>query len=86
MDLDELRERLGDFFSTSLFTLSGTEVTVASVGVFLLGVGISIILAMVVRRALQRALQRGGRVDPGVAVACDAGDPTRRPRQNCCCW
>lgn len=69
MDLGNLRRDLREALSTDLFTISGTEVTLASVTVFLLGVVLSIALALIARRAIERTLRRRSRVDAGVAYA-----------------
>ena len=55
MDFDNFVKNLAELYSKPLFTLSGTEVTLLSVIIFLLVITFSLALSFVLQRALRKA-------------------------------
>ncbi len=69
MNLDNINKSLVEFYSSPLFTLSGTEVTLLSLLIFFFVVSFSIALSMVLQRALKRSLEHRFEEQKGTLAA-----------------
>jgi potassium efflux system protein len=56
LNLKEIGRNIAELYSKPLFTLSGTEVTLLSLLIFFLVISFSIVLSLVMQRALRRSL------------------------------
>ena len=69
MNLDNINKSIAEFYSSPLFILSGTEVTLLSLLIFFFVVSFSIALSMVLQRALKRSLDHRFEEQKGTLAA-----------------
>lgn len=62
-------QKLAEIYSKPLFTLSGTEVTLLSIFIFFLVISVSVVLSIVLQRALKRTLAHRFETQQGTLAA-----------------
>ena len=69
MNFEDFVRNLAEIYSKPLFTLSGTEVTLLSVFIFLIVVFFSVVLSFILQRALKKALSHKFEKQEGTLAA-----------------
>lgn len=69
MSSENFIQKLAEIYSKPLFTLSGTEVTLLSIFIFFLVISVSVVLSIVLQRALKRTLAHRFETQQGTLAA-----------------